>query len=274
MEKNKEELFTAVLDRMDISKDLIKGLTEGESTIDDFSKEFGPKWLAKSIAKDDPDLVKEIMGSRMGAVTTKFNQTFGLSKSDTADKDMETIFAELKENQDKKLGDLQKQIEDSDQEGTIKSLNEKLEVSEGKAKEKEEEVLKVNQLMEQLKLDHSKERDAIEVKTLVGQELNGISWKSDRTDIEKIGFKAHLDSFKFKKEEDVLYPTKDGEKIRNEKDTGYITAKDFILKQATEMGQVKVNNTEPLKPKTVKVETDDKPLRTINPRAVENANKA
>lgn len=236
-----------ILEQLDFSKKDIKSLTSDDSKVEDFTELFNKTFISKVMASKDDDIVDEILGQKIGSFKTKFKREFDLTTDETKDQKIEDIIGLVSEKQNKVIKEKDEEIEKLKDTSTT---DEKVETLEKKmstlteVKDKfETDLQAANKDKEELIENHKKQLDHIETKTLFNNVKSDIPFADSVSSLEKVGFFQMIqDKYEFKLEDGNLIPTdKKGEKIPNEKNTGFLNTEQVLLLEGGENKLLKQN---------------------------------
>ena len=241
-----------ILSQLDFSKSDIKKLTDDDSKVEDFTDIFNKTFISKVMASKDEDIVDEILGQKIGSFKTKFKREFDLTTDETKDQKLEDIIGLVSEKHKKVIEEKDKEIEGLKDTSTSDEKVDKLQkdfdtLTETKNKF-ETDLQTSNKDKEELIEKHEKELNHIETKTLFNNFKSEIPFADSVTSLTKTGFFTMInDKYDFKLEEGVLIPLdKKGEKISNEKATGYLNTEEVLLFEGGENKLLKQNDVKPV----------------------------
>lgn len=271
----------------EVPEELITGFESGDKSDDDVKEWFHGMYIAKSLATEDEDIRKTVMGSMLGTLETNAKKAFGFSSSDVKDKKLSEIFEMAAEKHTKALGEKDTEIAglstgDADSEKTIKELKEKMTLKEEALTAKDEELHTANSSMEELKSGHAKEIKSTKIDSMFTHAFGGINFKDDLSEIERSGLKATLNqnfTYELSDEGDILVLDSKGEKVSNDKKTEFVSLSEHLETQAREHKLLKMNTAPPEKKVPVITgkngeETSEAPKRTLHPAAIKRAEQA
>jgi archaellum component FlaC len=222
---------------------------EGEDGLDKFQEFFSSKFIAKDKAITDPDIISKMEGRRIGSINTTFNRLFGerlglnadqLKESkledvlttlkDKWDGEVSEIKSKSKDGTDKRLSDMQKQLEDKDKSiSSYKSTLEKLETD-----------------FNQFKDNSTSEMNDYMVNHQLSEQLSKLNFKDGISEIEKAGFKTIIGgSLKFQLDENRKLVVRDanGDPIASKKSAAeHATPVEALVQLADQNSLLRKNN--------------------------------
>ena len=229
------------IDHKEISKWLFDKEVEFED-LDTFKSELAKKYVSREIAADDEDIRNKVTGKTLGTLETKFKRQFGLTEEEVKGKKLSDLF-ELAEGKQKGLiEDLQAQIKEPGQTPEeIKALRAELEDARKRSKEQEQLASELN-----VKLQESEGEFNTRIhKYMAEMELNkiktSIQWADSANSYARKGFEIDIaEKFNFALSEGKLIVTdKEGNQIKNEKGTGYLSPDELMKTEAEKAGLLK-----------------------------------
>lgn len=229
------------IDHKEISKWLFDKEVEFED-LDTFKSELAKKYVSREIAADDEDIRNKVTGKTLGTLETKFKRQFGLTEEEVKGKKLSDLF-ELAEGKQKSLiEDLQAQIKEPGQTPEeIKALRAELEDARKRSKEQEQLATELNAKLKETEGEFNSRIN----KYMADMELNkirtSIPWADSANGYARKGFEIDIaEKFNFALSEGKLIVTdKEGNQIKNEKGTGYMSPEELLKSEADKAGLVK-----------------------------------
>lgn len=221
------------------------------ASLDEFKTKFTTKFVDINEAVDNEEIKKKISGEVYGKITTLAKREFGYKNGDVNDKDLGEIFKMVKGSYEERINSLDSQLKDSSSDERVKNLTKDLEAANGIVSEKETLLEQLNGQIEELKNNYTSEITNYKVNHLLSEEKGKIKFKSDMSDIERVGFDNFIKSnYKLgleKKEgsevEELVIYNKDGGRVRNTNAaSGYLGVYDVLNQVALTNKLVAVNN--------------------------------
>ncbi len=244
-----EELVGKVLSFLNVEK------IESEEDFDNFKQTFNSKFVSKETAHTDEDIKNRVVGKRMGEITSKlveFGKALGqdVSFDKLRDKKVEDVITEFgsvvttqleqlqskaKEGNDKKLNDLQKELEDKVK--SLTSYKEALEQTQGLLAEKES--------------NFQSELKNYKVQTKLKDIRASIPFVDGITDVQRAGFETIINSsykFDLDEKDNVIVTDKDGNLVPVKDKAGVFADPTTIFTTVADAnGLLKKNNLENVK---------------------------
>lgn len=214
-----------------------------EST-DQLKDAFHKKYVSRQIAIEDEDIKSKVTGKVLGTLDTKVRRAFELTEDEAKGKKVSELI-ELGEAKVKaKVEELQAKIKNGKTDGddeAVKKLQDELSETKRRAKEFEtvaaESVNQVNILKE----THQKELQGFEVNFKLSNLKAEITWADSANVFAKKGWENHIaENYTFAMNDGKLIVTdKEGNQIKNDNGTGFISPKDLLTKEADKAGLIK-----------------------------------
>lgn len=221
----------------------------GFEDFDNFKEAFPSKFLTKEAALEDEDIVNKVTARRIGEISSKVLPVFKLVDPDislnklkegrledhfkTLEEKARTTFEELKSKasagNDKKLSDLEKQLEDKD-----KSILSYKELNERITGEFESYKNETGNSIKSYKINHQLE-----------QAKSKLAWVDDMTDVQRTGYNALLGSkyqFDIDEKDNVVVVGKDGKRIQSKNKADFASLDEILALEADENKLIKKNN--------------------------------
>jgi|SRR3972149_6117292 len=236
-----------ILEQLDCAQELRDGLTKGEKTVDDFKTYLQSTWIHRDMVESDKELIDKIYGRRLGAINTELIKNFkdfGVSKADTEGKKIEDLLKLASSKVNEKIKELNENAGKSDDK-KLEDLQTKLNALTEKYQLSENAVLAANQEKEKLSNDFNSKMKEFKLNTVFNNVKSAIKWKDDITEVEKIGFDAMLKNkyrFDVDEKENPIVLDGDGNKVKNQKATAFISLQELVEKEATDQKLIKLNN--------------------------------
>jgi len=213
-------------------------------SIDQFKDAVHKKYVSRQIAIEDEDIKSKVTGKVLGTLDTKVRREFGLTDDEAKGKKVSELIEIGMAKQKATIDELQSKIKagkaDGDDEA-VKKLQEDLAETKRRAKEFEavatESVNQVNVLKE----THQKELQGFEVNFKLSNLKAEITWAESANLFAKKGWENHIaENYNFAMNDGKLIVTdKEGNQIKNENGTGFISPKDLLIKEADSAGLIK-----------------------------------
>lgn len=257
-----EELVGKVLSFLNVDK------IESEEDFDNFKQTFNSKFVSKETAHTDEDIKNRVVGKRMGEITSKlveFGKVLGqdVSFEKLKDKKVEEVITEFssvvtnsfeelkskaKEGNDKKLNDLQKELEDKVK--SLTSYKEALEQTQGLLAEKES--------------NFQSELKNYKVQTKLKDIRANIPFVDGLNEIQRTGFETIINRdyrFDLDEKDNVIVTDKDGNLVPVKDKAGVFADPMTIFTTVAESnGLLKKNNLDNVKkPVTFERQTTSTP---------------
>jgi len=226
-----------ILEQLDCAQELRDGLTKGEKTVDDFKTYLQSTWIHRDMVESDKELIDKIYGRRLGAINTELIKNFkdfGVSKADTEGKKIEDLLKLASSKVNEKIKELNENAGKSDDK-KLEDLQTKLNALTEKYQLSENAVLAANQEKEKLSNDFNSKMKEFKLNTVFNNVKSAIKWKDDITEVEKIGFDAMLKNkyrFDVDEKENPIVLDGDGNKVKNQKATAFISLQELVEKEA------------------------------------------
>lgn len=257
-----------ILSALDIPEDL------AEKEVDEITSTIKQNYVHKNMLETDPDVIKVIdsrVGKRLGSVQTKLAQNFGLSASEYKDKKIEEAIELAAQKQKTKIEELEESINKSD-------------ASEWK--KKIDQISKEKQALESLAADLKTQVETTEKtyqekikSTKTDYELTRIKaslpFAENFDELKREGFEARLGKmYKFELDEEtgkLKALDKDGNPVKNEKNTGFLSAEEVIKNELEKVGGLKKADKGGVKKPSTFTQDDQsekKIVRQLHPNAV------
>lgn len=251
---------------------------EEKVTVEQIKEHIDEKFVAREHAIKDPKIIDSVFGKTVGSLRTKLKSIGGFDTKEVEGQKIEDLLDKLHEKHsaevtalkakgeqstDKRLTDLQKELEDKTK--AVTDYKKALEEKETYIQTKESEftntfkTYKVND-----KLNRAK---------------STIHFTEDyhKKEVLKTGFDAMINSkykFQLDDNENLEVVTVSGERIKHPKKAGeFMKPEELLAFEAEKEGLVKKNNLEKEK-KTIFVQSDDEPSKSkVHPNARKNAER-
>jgi hypothetical protein len=229
------------IDHKEISKWLFDKEVEFES-LDTFKEELSKRYVSREVAADDEEIRNKVTGKTLGTLETKFKRQFGLTEEEVKGKKLSELFEIAEGKQKGLIEDLQAQIKEPGQ--TPEEIKElKAQLEEAKKRSKEQETL-AGELTKKLQESEGEFNTRIN-KHMADMELakvkSSIQWADSANQYAKKGFEIDIaEKFNFVLSDGKLIATdKEGNQIKNEKGTGYMTPEEILTSEANKAGLIK-----------------------------------
>lgn len=225
-------------------KDIFESLGySGELDLNEFNQYVDGTFLKKSEIHKDSDLVRSIVGKRVGDINTQIAKLFDYKHADLREKSVEDTLQEIKERyessynelkqtskqgKDKQLIDLQTSIEEKDKSiQDYKAANDELKGA-----------------LEKLNDDMVSFKKNTTVSSLFNEVRRSIPLKENITEVERVGFeKMFNDKYLLDLDgEDLVIKDKSGNHIKGSKPGEFASVKEVYETELTENKLAKVNN--------------------------------
>lgn len=224
----------------------LDGTDPNSLTIDTVKETIGKKFISRDVAHEDTEVNKKAVGRRMGAVTTKISQLFGIPHSQLEGKDVETILSEIQTSHTKAVEELSKKAT----EGNDKKVTDLMRELEDKNKSLQAYETQNKELRDSLKLEKTESEKKIRTFLLnskLTEAKSGISFVDDITEVQKTGFDALLNTkYRFDlddKMEKLVVKDHEGNPIKSKANPGSFADPQEILSLEAEANKLlKKNN--------------------------------
>jgi hypothetical protein len=228
------------IDHKEMSKWLFDKEQEFE-TLDEFKDLLAKKYVSREVAADDEDIRNKVTGKTLGALETKFKRSFGLTEDEVKGKKLSELF-ELAEAKNKTLiDDLQKQIKNADTPQELKELREQLDMAKRRATEQEDLSKSLTEKLAETEASSATRFQEYVTNMNVERVKNSIPWSDLANQYARRGFEMDIkEKYIFAMSDDKLIVTdKNGNQIKNDKGTGYLTAEELYRLEADKAGLIK-----------------------------------
>jgi len=260
----------------------LKSLGYQVEKLEDFNEEqfnaaFHKSFISRDKVDKDEDLVRGIVGKRMGSLEVAVKRAFGLKDADIAGKKLEEVFDLAATNYTSQISDLNTKIETA---GKGKGDAEALKKIEDLTKMKEQLEGKLNAVAgeyETFKTESANKLKATTLNTAYAGALSKVNWAETYTgsDIVKNGFDATVrNKYEFETAEDGAIVVKDkatGKQIDHPKDKSkFASLQDVIEMEAVNNKLVKMNNAK--QPIVLNKQIEQRTnTRSVHPNAAKKA---
>jgi len=226
-----------LLDRLDFPKDQRDSVTE-----ETFNEFLDKTWTGKATVEDPGKIVGKVTGS----IATNLKRLYGFTEKDITGKtpeeiaelghqklasELEATRGKLKEGSDKKVNDLLKQTEDYQ-----KSINDYKSLSDNLTKE-----------IDELKSSFSQRERNMKVSILKDQVLNSLQWSDSVDQFKKKGIVDTINEqyiLDLDDQEGLIPKDRQGNRIKNEKGTGFLGYKELLEDFAAKSNSLKKNDVQ------------------------------
>jgi uncharacterized protein (DUF1778 family) len=228
-----------------------QGIELGEdATVDDYKKAFDEKYIIKENALKDESIRTHFMGEATSNHAKELLRTAkenGIELSPEEKKlpiaDLSRlVFAKNSEQWDSKVKELQSAKKPSEE---INAIKEKYETLNSRLSEEVNAKKELQELLEKKESEFVTFKKDYEKNDILGKTWGGFETKlSDTADtLRKEGFKAHINNkyqIEFDEENKVLYPTVDGQRVKDETKHGnFLNLSQVLEKEAKEFNILK-----------------------------------
>lgn len=205
---------------------------------EDALKAFHEKYVSREVAPMDPDLKKQIVGRRLGELTTHAKRAFGFQNSDVDGLKLEDVIQKGTETLRAKIEELEKKGGGEPDEKLTQQLNE----LKAKLEAKNNELMEVAKAKEQSEQEWQSKFTSYKVNDKLNSTLSSIPLIS-MDPIQRKGWEATIKEVDWRlNDEGELRPYKDDEPLKNEKGTGLLSAAEYLKKMAEEANLIKKND--------------------------------
>lgn len=229
------------IDHKEISKWLFDKEVEFES-LDTFKEELSKRYVSREVAADDEEIRNKVTGKTLGTLETKFKRQFGLTEEEVKGKKLSELF-EIAENKQKGLiEDLQAQIKQPGQTPEeVKELKAQLEEAKKRSKEQESLAGELSKKLQETESEFNNRVNKYMADTELSKIKSSIPWADSANQYAKKGFEIDIaEKYNFVLSDGKLIVTdKEGNQVKNEKGTGYMSPEELLQFEANKAGLVK-----------------------------------
>lgn len=264
------------IDQKEISKWLFDDEMEFAS-IDEFKEKLAKRYVSREIAADDEDIRNKVTGKTLGTLETKFKRQFGLTEEEVKGKKLSDLFEIAESKQKSLIEDLQDQIKQPGQTPEeLKTLRAELEDARKRSKEQEQLAAELSSKLQESEGEFNNRI----TKYMADMELNkvksSIVWADSANAYARKGFEIDMsEKYNFVMSENKLIVTdKQGNQIKNDKGTAYMSPEELLKSEADKAGLLKKAGSAGTASTTTQVSLQQttgagssSPRRYIHPRA-------
>lgn len=224
------------------SKEMAKWLFDQEkefASLDEFKEELAKKYVSREVAVDDEDIRNRVTGKTLGSLETKFKRAFNLTEDDVKGKKLSDLFEVAQQRINTQMEDLKEQAKNTGKDDEAY----KTQLAELKRQKGEYETLagELTQKLEQKEVESQKAIDNYIINQEVMKIKANLAWSDSVNQFAKKGFDLELNErYIFALSDGKLVVTdKDGNQIKNEKGTGYLTPEELVRTEADKAQMLK-----------------------------------
>lgn len=259
------------------------GFKDDIASLEDFKKEFNPTFIRKENAKDDEEIVKTIVGKRLGSLETKIKQLakksgIELTGDEIKEKSLEEVTDLVIGKFNTKVTDLQKLLDDASKatnDEKVKTLTTELEKVKGEATDFKAKFENLGTEFETFKTNVSTQGKQAKLDNLKNKAFESIKFKNGISEFEKEGFLSKMEkTYKFELDETgdkLLVTDKEGKTIANPNKAGKVFSPEELLETQAIEGKLYAINPNNTQVNTQVIIGKVEPGKTTNTRPINPA---
>jgi len=229
-------------------KEIAKYLFDAEQsfeTIDAFKDALNARFVSREVAAEDEEIKNKVTGKVLGALETKMKREFGLTEEEVRGKKVSELIelagVRVKSNVEALTAELEAAKKGSNGTEEIAKLQSDLNAAKLRAKENEDLATANATKLEEATNIFAKEKGGILVGYKLEQIKASIPWAESANEYTRKGFDfAIKENYIFEEENGELIVTdKTGNRIQNEKKTGFIKPDELLKSEADKAGLLK-----------------------------------
>lgn len=224
---------------------------------EDFKKAFSEKFIAKSQVAEDDEIVKSIVGRRMGSIETglkKIARSYEIEfGDDLKEKKVEDIIdvlgTKIQEKHQSEIKTLKESIDDEDQKKALTEWEDKYSKLEQKYSDTKDLLDNTKNEFNQYRDETNNKLKGVKLGVILDSTKSKMPWKDEMNEVEKKGFEAIIrEKYKFDLDDEnpsqaVPFDAKTGKRIQNPKKAGeFMSLNDVLETEAREMKLLKAND--------------------------------
>lgn len=228
-------------------KEIITHLFDKEvefESLEKFKDELNKKFVSREIAADDEEIKNKVTGKVLGTIETKLKREFGLTEQEVSGKKVSELVELAGQKNKAKIEELEAKIKTGKSEGDdekVKKLQEDLTLAKKAAQDYEVLAKENERKLEEAKTEYAQKEQTMEVRFKLDQLKATMQWAESANQFARKGWENHIsENYTFVMNDGKLAVTdKQGNHIKNEKGTGYLSPNELLAMEAEKAGLLK-----------------------------------